>query len=156
LAEAGLEELAHLTASCVHYPLRHLRQKQCGICPACIFRRQAMAVAGIAEPGDTYKYDFMATPGGVGRIPSKRLLHLKAFLMQVASLKDVCAGMPLPRPIARHLLSTEVLADGHPREAVTAHLARYRDEWLAIASDGNRKGLPWARLLTAPRPQRQG
>jgi hypothetical protein len=156
LAEAGLDELAHLTASCVHYPLRHSRQKQCGICPACIFRRQAMTVAGIAEPDDTYKYDFMGTPGGVSRIPSKRFLHLKAFLMQVASLKDVCAGMPLPRPVARHLDSTEVLADGHRREAVTALLARHRDEWMAIASDGNRKGLPWARLLTAPRLQRQG
>jgi 7-cyano-7-deazaguanine synthase in queuosine biosynthesis len=156
LAEAGLEELAQLTASCVHYPLRHSRQKQCGICPACIFRRQAMAAAGIAEPDDTYKHDFIATPGGVDRIPSKSLLYLKAFLMQVASLKDVCAGKPLPRPVARHVVSTEVLADGHPPEAVTALLARYRDEWMAIASDGNRRGLPWARLLAASRPQRQG
>jgi hypothetical protein len=156
LAEAGLEELAYLTASCVHYPLRHLRQKQCGVCPACVFRRQAMAVAGITEPDDTYKYDFMGSPGGVSRIPSKRLLHLKAFLMQVASLKDVCAGKPLPRPIARHIVSTEVLADGQPPEAVTGLLARYRDEWMDIASGGNRKGLPWARLLVAPRPKRQG
>jgi hypothetical protein len=156
LAEAGLEELARLTASCVHYPLRHSRQKQCGICPACIFRRQAMTVAGIADSEDTYKYDFLGSPSGVSRIPSKRLLHLKAFLMQVASLKDVCAGKPLPRRVARHLVSTEVLADGHPREAVAALLARHRDEWMAIALDGNLRGLPWARLLTTPRPQRQG
>jgi 7-cyano-7-deazaguanine synthase in queuosine biosynthesis len=156
MVEAGLEELACLTASCVHYPLRHSRHKQCGVCPACVFRRQAIAVAGITEPDDTYKYDFMATPGGVGRIPSKKLLPLKAFLMQVASLKDVCAGKPLPRPIARHVIGTEVLADGHPPAAVTALLARYRDEWMDIATDGNRKGLPWARLLAAPRPQREG
>jgi 7-cyano-7-deazaguanine synthase in queuosine biosynthesis len=156
LVKARLEELAYLTASCVHYPLRHSRQKQCGVCPACVFRRQAMAVAGIAEPEGTYKYDFLGSPGGASRIPSKRLLHLKAFLMQVASLKDVCAGKPLPRSVARHLVSTEVLADGYPREAVAALLARYRDEWMDIASDGDRKGLSWARLLAAPRPQNQG
>jgi 7-cyano-7-deazaguanine synthase in queuosine biosynthesis len=156
MAEAGLEELALRTASCVKYPLRHSRQKQCGVCPACVFRRQAMAVAGITEPEDTYKYDFMGSPGVVSRIPSKRLLHLKAFLMQVASLRDVCAGKPLPHSVARHLVSTEVLADGHSREVATALLARYRDEWVEIASDGNRKGLPWARLLAAPRPQKQG
>ena len=156
LADAGLEKLAHLTASCVHYPLRHSRQKQCGVCPACVLRRQAMAVAEVAEPDDTYKYDFMGSPDQVSRIPSKRLLHLKAFLMQVASLKDVRAGMPLPRPVSRHLVSTEVLADGHPREAIAVLLSRYRDEWMDIASNGNRKGLPWARLLAAPRLHRQG
>lgn len=138
------------------YPLRHSQQKQCGVCPACVFRRQALAVAGIAEPEDTYKYDFLASSGGLSRIPSKRLLHLKAFLMQVALLRDVCAGKPLPRSVARHLVSTEVLADGNPREAVTAMLARYRDEWMDIALAGNRKGLSWARLLVAPRPQKQG
>ncbi len=74
----------------------------------------------------------------------------------VASLKDVCVGEPLPRSVARHLVSTEVLADGFPLEAVTALLARYRDEWMDIASDAYRKGLPWARLLAAPRPKRQG
>jgi 7-cyano-7-deazaguanine synthase in queuosine biosynthesis len=156
LADTGLQELAHLTASCVHYPLRHSRQKQCGVCPACVFRRQAMAVAGIAEPDDTYEHDFLASPGEVSRIPSEKLLHLKAFLMQVASLRDVCAGKPLPRTVARHLVSTEVLADGYSPEAVTALLARYRDEWMNFASDGTRKGLAWARLLAAPRPQKQG
>jgi hypothetical protein len=76
--------------------------------------------------------------------------------MQVASLKDVRAGMPLPRPVSRHLVSTEVLADGQPREAIADLLSRYWDEWMDIASNGNRKGLPWARLLAAPRPHRQG
>lgn len=156
MAEAGLEELARQTASCVHYPLRHSQQKQCGVCPACVFRRQAMTVAGITEPDDTYKYDFMGSSGGTARIPSKGLLYLKAFLMQVASLKDACAGKSLPRSVARHLVSTEVLADGCPREAVTALLARYRDEWMDIASDGYRKGLAWSRLLAAPRLQKQG
>jgi 7-cyano-7-deazaguanine synthase in queuosine biosynthesis len=156
MVEAGLEELASLTASCVHYPLRHSGPKQCGICPACVFWRQAMTVAGITEPEDTFKQDFFSSSEKVREIRPGRLLHLKAFLMQVASLKDVCDGMPLPRSVARHLISTEVLADGHPPEEVAPLLARYRDEWLDIASDANRKGLPWARLLAVPRFRKQG
>jgi hypothetical protein len=76
--------------------------------------------------------------------------------MQVASLRDVGVGTPLPKSVTRHLVSTEVLAEGYPREAVTALLARYRDEWMDIALDGNPIGLPWARLLAAPRLQTQG
>jgi 7-cyano-7-deazaguanine synthase in queuosine biosynthesis len=156
LAQARLEKLAHLTASCVHYPLRHSRQKQCGICPACVLRRQAMAVSGIVEPQSTYKYDFLGSRGAASRIPPKKLLPLKAFLLQVASLRDVCAGMPLPRSVARHLISTEVLANGHRQEAVAALLAHYRDEWMDIASYGNRKGFAWARLLAVPQSRKQG
>ena len=156
LAETGLEDLGRLTASCVHYPLRHSQQKQCGVCPACVFRRQAMAVAGIAEPEDMYRYDFLGSQDAASRIPPKRLRHLKAFLMQVASLKDIGVGSPLPRSVARHLHSTEVLANGHSPEAVAALLAHYRDEWLDIAANGNRKGLSWTRLLAAPQQRKQG
>jgi hypothetical protein len=133
-----------------------MNPRKCGICPACIFRRQAMAVAGIAEPEGMYKYDFLSSPGMASQIPAKRLLPLKAFLMQVASLKDVRARTPLPRPVLRHLLSTEVLGNGHPLEAVIALLACYRDEWMAIASDRHRNEFSWARLLASPRPHTQG
>lgn len=114
-----------------------------------------MVVAGITEPDNPYKYDFMGSPGGANRNPSERLLNLKAFLMQVASLKDVCAGKPLPRPINRHLVSTEVLADGDLPDSLTALFVRYRNEWMDIAADGNRKGLPWARLLAASQSQKE-
>jgi hypothetical protein len=76
--------------------------------------------------------------------------------MQVASLEDVRAGTPLPRSVLGHLLSTEVLSNGHPLEAVISLLASYRDEWMAIASDRHRQGLAWPRLLAAPQPQLQG
>jgi hypothetical protein len=156
LVQVRLEDLARLSASCVHYPLRHSRYKQCGVCPACIFRRQAMVVAGIAELEGTYKHDFLGSPRRASRIPPKRLIHLKAFLLQVASLKNVFAGKPLPRSVVRHLLHTEVLADGCPQEAVSALLARNRDEWMDLAADGIRMGLGWARLLAAPRSEKQG
>jgi queuosine biosynthesis protein QueC len=156
MVEAGLEELARKTASCVHYPLRHSRQKQCGVCPACVFRRQAMTVAGIVEPAEAYKYDFLTSPDKASRIPSKRLLYLKAFLMQAASLRYVWDGASLPRPVARHVLNTEVLPEGHPPEELATLLARYRDEWLTIARDRNQKGFPWARLLAVPQLSTQG
>jgi len=55
LADFGLHALAVKTTSCVGYPLRHSLAKQCGICPACIFRRQAMLTAGISEPNGSYR-----------------------------------------------------------------------------------------------------
>ena len=69
LATDGLHEMARQTISCVHYPLRNRGPKQCGFCPACIFRRQAMFAAGIAEAGDAYLLDiFVATPKRVNQI----------------------------------------------------------------------------------------
>jgi hypothetical protein len=62
LAELGLQELAVLTASCVGFPLRNSKAKQCGVCPACVFRRQAMQVAGIPEPVQSYEHDFFDPP----------------------------------------------------------------------------------------------
>jgi hypothetical protein len=152
----GLEELASLSASCVHYPLRHSKQKQCGLCRACIFRRQALTVAGIDEPEGVYKYDFLGSPQAANRIPAKRAQFLKAFLMQVAWLKDVDTHKQLPLAFARQLISTEVLGRGQSQEDVIELLTRYRDEWMNIASDKREKGYEWARLLAAHEPETQG
>ena len=152
----GLEQLANLSASCVHYPQRHCKQKQCGVCPACIFRRQAMATAGIIEPGDAYEYDFLSSPQGANEIPPKRLQFLKAFLMQVARLKDVDTRAQLPSAFARFLISTEILGRDQSQEEVTELLARYRDEWIAITSERGRNGHNWARLLAMHEPRMEG
>lgn len=152
----GLEQLANLSASCVHYPQRHCKQKQCGVCPACIFRRQAMASAGINEPENVYEYDFLGSPQAANRIPAKRLQFLKAFLMQVAWLKDVDARKQLPPAFARQLISTEVLGRGQSQEDVIELLARCRNEWMTIASDKLEKGYNWARLLAMHEPKMEG
>ncbi len=72
---------------CVGFSLRHSQAKQCGVCPACLFRRQAMHVAGIAELEHSYKYDIFSACGSEP-IPVDRLKYLKAFLMQVSQLDD--------------------------------------------------------------------
>src|SRR5262249_13276133 len=37
LASDDLQAFAAMTASCIHYPIRHKEYKQCGLCPACVF-----------------------------------------------------------------------------------------------------------------------
>src|SRR5205085_1134460 len=97
LADDGLEDLARSTVSCVHYPLRESPHKQCGVCPACVFRRQAMFVGGIKEPPGTYKFDLFGPSLFVNGIPENRLEYLKAFLMQVVHLAPLDSQDELPR-----------------------------------------------------------
>jgi 7-cyano-7-deazaguanine synthase in queuosine biosynthesis len=147
LRGSGLEELANRSASCIHFPQRHCKQKQCGVCPACIFRRQALASAGITEPNDAYEYDFLGSARAANAIPPRRLQFLKAFLMQVALLKDIETTVRLPPALSRYLISTEILGRNQSQEDVIELLKHYRDEWMAIASDRAQHGHNWARLL---------
>ena len=157
LNEAGLADLARATVSCAHYPLGYHRYEQCGVCPACLFRRQAMLVGGIEEAQDTYSFDPFSTPERAGLVPSEKLSYLKAFLMQVAEWADIEMTGRLPEAVERHLRHTRILKPGESPEALIALLARNRDEWVAVAADGRRKGLPWARLLDPSRaPVSQG
>lgn len=148
LAEDGLGEVARSTASCVHYPLREATRKQCGICPACIFRRQSMITAGIEEPTDAYKYDLFGPAGVVNRIEHRRLSYLKAFLMQVEKLSELDARPSVPRFFKRHLLGTGVVAVGEPLTPYVALYRRYRSEWLELVARGLSEGWTWADLLS--------
>jgi hypothetical protein len=147
LNEAGLADLARATVSCARFPLGYHCYKQCGLCPACLFRRQAMIVGGIEEPEDSYSYDLFGTPERARLVPAKKLGFLRAFLMQVAGWADIEVIGRLPGAVERHLRHTGILKPGESPEAVIALLARNRDEWMAVASEARRKGLPWARLL---------
>jgi 7-cyano-7-deazaguanine synthase in queuosine biosynthesis len=151
-----LEQLANLSASCVNYPQRHCKQKQCGVCPACILRRQAMATAGIVEPENAYEHDFLGYPQTESKIPAKRLQFLKAVLMQVAWLSGVESRGQLPSAFARHLISTEILGRNQLQEDLIELLVRYRDEWMVIASEAERKGHNWAKLLATHEPKMEG
>ncbi len=144
---AGLADLARATVSCAHYPLGYHRYRQCGLCPACLFRRQAMIVGGIEEPQDAYSFDLFGTPERAGLVPPEKLNYLKAFLMQVAERADIETTGRLPGAVERHLRHTRILKPGEPPEALIALMARNRDEWMAVAAEGRRKGLQWARLL---------
>jgi len=155
LAETGLEKLACATMSCVHYPLRE-RNKQCGICPACILRQQAMIVAGIREPRGTYKYNPFGPSRLVDRIPEKGLRFLKAFLMQVAHLSVLDTQADLPRRLRRHLFGSGIMGHGESPHLVIELLRQYRDEWLTIAAEGKKRGWHWASLLSPTMVANQG
>jgi 7-cyano-7-deazaguanine synthase in queuosine biosynthesis len=153
LAELGLQDLAVLTASCVGYPLRHSKAKQCGVCPACLFRRQAMHVAGIPEPDHSYKHDLFAPPFLFEPVSLERLNYLKAFLMQVAQLNNVEHGEQLPRAFERHVVGTGILQRGQSQKGLIDLLVRYRDEWMTIATHARRYGHGWARWLAPQQSQ---
>ncbi len=148
LADEGLVDVARSTASCVHYPLRDVARKQCGVCPDCIFRRQALITAGIDEPGDAYKYDLFGPAGVVNRVEDGRLAYLKAFLMQVEKLSELDAHPSVPRFFRRHLVGTGVVAQGGSLSPHVDLFRRYRDEWLALVARGRVEGWAWADLLS--------
>jgi hypothetical protein len=140
--DRDLEDLARSTTSCVHYPLREKRHKQCGFCPACVLRRQAMAVAGIAERADAYKYDLF-NGGQLREMKEKRLRPLVAFLLQAERLTQLDrAGAP-PDFFRHHLRETEVVRPGEPPGPYVELYRRYRDEWLGLAERCVRLGFPW-------------
>ncbi len=156
LAGADLQGFAASTASCVGFPLRHSKQKQCGLCPACIFRRGALRFTGIQEPEDAYKYDFLGPAERVNQLPEKRLGYLKAFLMQIAQLRGIEEGDRLPPAFERHVVGTGIVPKGQSQKGVIQLLARYRDEWTEIASAARESGHAWAKLLAPKRPATQG
>lgn len=143
LADDGLSELAFSTVSCVHFPLRRPgTEKQCGVCPACIGRRQAFLAAGVEEPISAYRFDVFGS--GAGDVPASKLLDLKAALMQVADLSELEDDGRKPDLFRRHLFGTHVLSAG---ETVTPWIdvhRRYRDEWLRLLDRERTAGVSWA------------
>lgn len=144
---AGLDELVKTTVSCVHYPLRESEAKQCGACPACIFRRQSLTVAGLHEPAGTYRYDLFENADASNQVPPKELDYLKAFLDQVVHLDGIRENQPFPLRIRRHLIGTGVLADGESGEIVSRLLRTYRDEWRETVAQAQGRGISWTKLL---------
>ncbi len=147
LRRSGLADVALATVSCARYPVGHSFFKQCGICPACIFRRQAMLIGEIDEPEGTYAFDLFGPTEQVNAIQPDHLIYLRAFLMQVAEWTDTDATDGLPQPVERHLRYTRILQADDSPERIVCLLVRYRDEWLKIAAEGRRNGYRWAELL---------
>jgi 7-cyano-7-deazaguanine synthase in queuosine biosynthesis len=152
----GHEELIQQTVSCVHYPLREAEHKQCGICPACIFRRQALAVAGITEASGKYKYDLFTDPVAANRLGRSHLKYLMAFLSQVVQLTNVRANQPIPPRFGRHLFGTGILRTDESPTAVQHLLETYRDEWVSVMNVSRRQGFGWAHLVGQDVPHTEG
>ncbi|MFH1924307.1 MAG: 7-cyano-7-deazaguanine synthase [Planctomycetota bacterium] len=146
LAEAGLEDCARSTISCVHYPLRDERFKRCGLCPACLFRRVALSSAGIREAENTYKWDVFRDDAN--SLPQDRLRFLKAFLIQISSLSELDTPGKVPRQLSRHFYGTKALASGESVDSFVDVYRRYRQEWLSVIARGRAMNMDWAQLLS--------
>ncbi len=145
LIEDGLERLAFDTVSCVHHSPRVSGGKQCGTCFACLGRRQSMLTAGFQEPAGAYLYDLFGPEAG--RVPGSYLHELKATLMQVDQLRCITSETVLPEPLRPWLIGTHVVRDVSEVRPWLAALARYRDEWLALAERCRQEGAGWPRWL---------
>ncbi|MBI1901866.1 MAG: 7-cyano-7-deazaguanine synthase [Planctomycetia bacterium] len=128
LVDNGLSDVAQSTVSCVHHPLREKPHKQCGVCAACIFRRQAMLTAGVSERPGTYKFDLFGQPSSVNEAPESKLKYLAAFLLQLLHLGELRADAELPARIRRHLFGSAILARGQSPQSIVDLLGRYRGE----------------------------
>jgi 7-cyano-7-deazaguanine synthase in queuosine biosynthesis len=150
LARDGLGELARSTASCVKYPIAHPTQKQCGACPACVFRRHALLTAGVEDPATGYRHDLFGPPDAFRAVPPERLRTLKAFLAQSARLEELDSDR-VPVSFRLHLLGTRVVGDAGALEPFVELFRRYRREWMDLALRGRALGRPWADWV-APEP----
>jgi hypothetical protein len=107
-------------------------------------------IGGIKEPQGSYAYDIFGNSHQVNNIPPKKLIYLKAFLMQVAGWVDIEHFGELPEPVECHLHATRILKPGDSRQGIIDLLARNRDEWLRMAAEGREQGYKWAWLLAPP------
>jgi hypothetical protein len=145
LADLGLGNAALQSVSCAHLP-RRSAHRQCGICAACITRRQALTYAGIREPANEYEYDIFASDPS--RIPPKHKRDdLKAVLNQVLDFESIGPSLALTPKLRHWLLGTSII--GHEDEAKPwlDVLWRYRCEWVQLAHASRDAALPWAGRL---------
>ncbi len=147
LAQDGLGELAVTTVSCILHPLRRGNSKQCGVCPACIFRRQALQVAGISEPPQAYQHDLFGSVADFKAIPKNQLRALQAFLWQVARLAELERPGTIPGFFRRHVLGTKVVLEDTEMAPFVELFCRYRHEWLELAARGQSLGWIWTDWL---------
>lgn len=147
LARDRLGELALATVSCILHPLRRGNTKQCGVCPACVYRRYALQSAAIPEPGQAYHYDLFGSAAALKAVPAKGQHALQAFLYQVDKLAELDAGETVPRFFRDHLLGTKVVLDKTAMGPFVDLFRRYRHEWLELAARGQTRGGLWADWL---------
>ncbi len=127
LAGLGLAELALKSVSCITHPLRRGHtQRQCGHCPACVFRRQALWHAGIREPEGFYLTDVFG-----GEATERQMQPLAAFRQQAARLIDLDSPV-VPAFFRRHLVSTRVVCSEEEMALFVSLFRRYGREWAAV------------------------
>lgn len=152
LRTADLQALAVKSFSCIHTsPRVQGEPKHCGICPACIGRRQAFLAGGVEDDSAGYKTDLLC-PGDVEALNADDLSFLKATLMQVSLLGQ--APGSLPPQVEHYFRSSQVPRhDGNGWSKQVAMLHRYRGEWEALARTAAARGVSWSQWLGIQREQ---
>ncbi len=147
LTDGRLAGVGALTTSCVHFPLREGGSaKQCGVCFACIGRRQALWAAGVADPTDNYKFDLFGSAASADCVPTDQLEPMRAILLQVSALRR-SRGHREIAALRRYANGTGAVSVGEPMAAWATVLNRYRDEWLRLIPHLRQKGIRWANLI---------
>jgi hypothetical protein len=142
LREAGLAELARESISCDGFPQRKKRATQCGACPSCLLRRQALHHAGLvaADPHERYVHDVYDPSATDARA---RRFFLRAMDGQVHHLRQALASPNAWEALVARYPELELAADalddlGEPaevRKALVALYRRYCNEWATFSAD---------------------
>lgn len=101
LGHRCLEDWLRQSRSCVHTSPRNKSARQCGVCPACIERRQAFAVAGIDDRED-YMRDVLSDPPVRGFDAAYLRLYRYQALSWLEGRSSATTGMEW------HMRSTQV------------------------------------------------
>jgi hypothetical protein len=142
LKTLGLEELARNSISCITHPFRRRGWQQCGHCPACVFRRQAMLTAEIDEDKNAYGTDLFAEADPGRTIPARHIRCIKAFHQQVAHLGELDSGL-VPSNFRRYLMATKAVSTDEEIAPHAEVYRRYRREWMLLIADARRRNFPW-------------
>jgi 7-cyano-7-deazaguanine synthase in queuosine biosynthesis len=144
-AGLGLTPAIADSVSCVHYPLRiGGRAKQCGLCPGCLSRRQAVLASGvdIGLEADGFQHDILDV--SCNRLPAERLAFLREQVLQVADLHELAADASSPEILRRHLSTSGAVTLADPAEDWAVLLGRFRDEWMRVIAIARERGCRWA------------
>lgn len=139
--ELGLEELARSSVSCIIDPRRR-GGRQCGHCPACVYRRQAMLAAGIREGRDACAVDRFSPAEPHLDSHASHLESIRAFHQQVGRLAELDANR-VPRFFRTYLYATRAVTTDAELAPHVEVYRRYRREWVPLIADARRRGLPW-------------
>lgn len=116
--------------------------RQCGICVACMLRRQSMHAAGVEEPAANYIWEDLAAPKiEEGAVSGFTLMtnSLREYaiagvlhLDHLASLADSSLHRRAVARVARETANGLSIPSADAEKKLLALLARHRAEWLAF------------------------
>lgn len=134
-----MEHLVGRTLSCSHVQHEKIA-KQCGVCVACVFRRQSLHAAGLLDPSSQYK-DLIFDKGMKNvQIPEEGKKALKHFLGMVDRIASKDA-------LQQHFLSTHIT----PSQKLYSLFHRYRQEWLDFCDSCVQEKWAWSHYVMPTR-----